>query len=91
MARLCLALLRNISRCFKVADKSVRNFDAVSYYNRRNSNVSPVFVAGVGLERLTFTFPLNPPLIKGDLWQGLALHCCAIVYTRRTELHACNP
>ncbi|MBQ5594919.1 MAG: hypothetical protein IIU78_04340 [Alistipes sp.] len=25
MARPCLALLRNISGCFKVADKSVRN------------------------------------------------------------------
>ena len=37
------------------------------------------FVAGGGLERLTFTFPLNPPLIKGDLWQGLALHCFAIL------------
>ena len=34
--------------------------------------------AGVGLERLTFTFPLNPPLTKGDLWQDLVLHCFAI-------------
>ena len=59
MARPRLALLRNMSGCFKVAKKSVRNFDGESYYNRRNSNVSPVFVAGVGLERLTFTFPLN--------------------------------
>ena len=59
MARPRLALLRNMSGCFKVAKKSVRNFDGVSYYNRRNSNVSPVCVTGVGLERLTFTFPLN--------------------------------
>ena len=32
------------------------------YYNRRNSNVSPVVVAGVGLERLISTILLNPPL-----------------------------
>ena len=31
---------------FQVVQESVRNFDMVSYYNRRNSNVSPVFVAG---------------------------------------------
>ena len=55
------------------------------YYNRRNSNVSPVFVAGVGLERLTFTFPLNPPLIKGDLWQGLP--CIASQYKRLLQSH----
>ena len=59
MARHCLALLRNISGCFKVADKSVRNFDVVSYYNRRNIAVSPVFVAGVGLERPIYTIHAN--------------------------------
>lgn len=55
MARPCLALLCNLKCSHIVADKSVRNFDTVSYNNRRNSNVSPVFVAGVGLERLIFT------------------------------------
>ena len=45
MARPCLALLCNMSGGFKVVDKSVRNFDGESYYNRRNIAVSPVFVA----------------------------------------------
>ena len=31
------------------------------------------------MSSITFTFPLNPPLAKGDLWQGFALHCFAIV------------
>ena len=33
MARLCLALLRNLKHSHIVADKWVRNFDAVSYLN----------------------------------------------------------
>jgi hypothetical protein len=48
-----------MSGSFKVVDKSVRNFDGESYYNRRNSNVSPVFVAGVGLERPIYTIHAN--------------------------------
>ena len=59
MARLCLALLCNMNGCHKVEDKSVRNFDMVSYYNRRNIAVSPVFVAGVGLERPIYTIHAN--------------------------------
>ena len=59
MARPCLALPRNMSGSFKVVDKSVRNFDTVSYYNRRNIAVSPVFVAGVGLERPIYTIHAN--------------------------------
>ena len=30
------------------------------------------------MSSVTFTFPLNPPLTKGDLWQDLVLHCFAI-------------
>ena len=55
MARPCLALLRNFGGCIWAVSNSVRNSEGESYYNRRNSNVSPVFVAGVGLERLIFT------------------------------------
>ena len=59
MARQGLALLRNLKHSHIVADKSVRNFDVVSYYNRRNIAVSPVFVAGVGLERPIYTIHAN--------------------------------
>ena len=48
VARLCLALLRNSNSCLQVVQESVRNFDMVSYYNRRNSSVSPVFRCGGG-------------------------------------------
>ena len=48
------------------------------YYNRRNSNVSPVFVCG-GRPRTAHIYnPSKPPFDKGGLWQGLALHCFAI-------------
>ena len=30
------------------------------------------------MSSITFTFPLNPPLAKGDLWQDSVLHCFAI-------------
>ena len=64
---------------FNVADKSVRNFDVVSYYNRRNSNVSPVFVCG-GRPRTAHIYnPPKPSFDKEGLWQGSALHCFAIV------------
>ena len=33
MARLCLALLRNMNGCLKVVYKSVRNFDMEFYLN----------------------------------------------------------
>ena len=49
VARPCLALLRNSNSCLQRVQQSVRNFDMVSYYNRRTSNVSPVFRSGGGL------------------------------------------
>ena len=47
VARLCLALLRNISSSFKVADKAVRNFDMVSYH-RGNPRGFPLFFGSCG-------------------------------------------
>ena len=57
--------------------KAVRNFDMVSYYNRRNSNVSPVFVAGEGglMSSVISTIHPNPPLIRRAC--GKALPCIA--------------
>ena len=37
MARPCLALLRNLNDSLEVVDKTVRNFDRVSYYNGRDA------------------------------------------------------
>ena len=53
----------------------------MSYHRGNPIWVSSFFmVAGGGLmSSAIFTFPLNPPLTKGDLWQGTALHCCAIL------------
>ena len=52
----------------------------VSYYNRRNSNVSPVFRCGGRTDVLSYIYnPSKPPFEKGGLWQDLVLHCFAIV------------
>ena len=76
MARLCLALLRNLDDTIKVLDKSVRNFDGESYYNRRNSNVSPVFVCGGRTDvSVISTIPPNLPLIREAY--GKTLSCIA--------------
>ena len=40
------------------------------------------FAGGGLMSSVTFTFPLNPPLTKGDLWQDLVLHCFAIVIVK---------
>lgn len=44
MARLRLALLRNMSGSFKVVDKSVRNFDMESYHRGNPKGFSLFFV-----------------------------------------------
>ena len=53
------------------------------YYNRRNSNVSPVVVAGVGLERLISTIPPNLPLIREAC--GKTLSCIALQFGRHHQ------
>ena len=59
MARLCLALLRNMSGSFKVVDKSVRNFDMVSYY-RGNPKGFPLFFGSGGRTDVLSSI-YNPP------------------------------
>ena len=65
MARLRLALLRNLCCRFQVVDKSVRNYDVVSYH-RGNPKGFPLFlVAGGGLvSSVIYTIHPNPPLIR---------------------------
>ena len=46
MARPCLALLRNLNDSLEVVDKTVRNFDRVSYYNGWDAR-SLIFFMGV--------------------------------------------
>ena len=60
VARLCLALLCNSESCLQVVQESVRNVDMESYYNRRSSNVSPVFRCGGG--RTDVLSPIYIPL-----------------------------
>jgi hypothetical protein len=60
VARLCLALLRNMKYSHIVADKSVRNFDMVSYH-RGNPRGFPLFlmVAGGLMSLVICTFKLR--------------------------------
>ena len=75
MARLCLALLRNLNNGLNVVEKSVRNFDMVSYH-RGNQTVSSFFmVAGGGLmSSVISTIPLQIIfLIRRNLAKELRL------------------
>ena len=54
------------------------------------SSLAPFRCYGSAKQTSLFCSHLNRNADKGGLWQGVALHCCAIVYTRRSELHACN-
>ena len=87
MARHCLALLRNLNHRHVVADKSLRNFDGVSYHRGNPNRISSFFmVAGGGLVSSTiYTIPPNLPLIREAC--GKALPCIA---TQSYILNALN-
>ncbi len=72
---------------FEILDKSVRNFDAVSYH-RGNPIGFPLFYgSGERTDLLNHIYnPSKPPFDKGDLWQGDALLCYAIVYNHNARI-----
>ena len=63
---LCLALLRNMSGSFKVGDKSVRNFDVVSY-NRGQVARFVLYFYGSGGGLMSSVISANHFLIRRKL------------------------
>ena len=62
----CKNIASELFYCLNILSKAVRDFDCAAYSKRRNFRVSPFFVSG-GCPPTILTFPLNPPLTKGDL------------------------
>ena len=86
VARLCLALLCNMSGSFKVLDKAVRNFDTVSYH-RGNPRGFPLFFRSGGRTDVLnhIYIPPKSPFVKGGL---VARHCLALLRNMNSSLNA---
>ena len=67
----CLALLRNMNGSFKVGDKSVRNFDMVSYHRGNSKGFPLFFVAG---EDYVLSHIYNPHRLSLSK-EGLGVEC----------------